>query len=119
MNLSHEPARLIGLVTALVTALLGVAAAFGLDFDEDQKNAILYAIAPVCAIIIAMAEFIRSRVVSPATAGEAVAVAKLADPASERVPSVEVAGYQTAVADQMSARGAIQPLAFKPVVDGE
>ena len=101
MNLSTEPSRIISLVTALVTAVLGAAAAFGLNLDDAQRNAVLAVVAPAVAVIIALGEVIRSRVVSPASAGQAVAAAKQIDPANNTVPEVDVANFKQAVVDNL------------------
>jgi hypothetical protein len=101
MNMAQEPSRIISLVTAFITAVIGAAAAFGLNIDDTQRNAILAVVAPAVAVIIALGEVIRSRVVSPASAGEAVAIAKMTPSESNVVPDVRVGGYKQAVVDNM------------------
>jgi hypothetical protein len=57
-----EPVRLIAILTALVTASIGVAAAFGLDLDDSQRTAVLACVPPVAGLIVAGGEWARSRV---------------------------------------------------------
>lgn len=63
-----EPARVVSTLTALLTALIGVAVAFGLNVSEPQQNALLGAIAPIVAVIFLMGEIIRGQVYSPDSA---------------------------------------------------
>jgi hypothetical protein len=58
----REPVRLIALLTALVTAGIGVAAAFGLDLDDSQRTAVLACVPPVAGLIVAGGEWARGRV---------------------------------------------------------
>ena len=62
-----EPAVIIGALTALATAGISAAVAFGADISEEQKNAILGLIGPVVGIIFMMAVVIRQFVYSPKT----------------------------------------------------
>ena len=80
--MATEPARIITAITAFVTAVLGLVSAFGLGLTDDQRNAILGVIGPTVVLIIVAGELIRSKVVSPKAAGEAVGIAKRTDPAS-------------------------------------
>jgi hypothetical protein len=112
-----EPARIIAGITAFVTAVIAVFVAFGLGLDESQQKAILGVIAPTVVLIGLAGELIRARVVSPATAAEAVAVAKQEPAATRAVPRVEVAGYRKAVAAHLGRPASA--LEFRPVVDGE
>lgn len=65
--MQDEPARWASIVGAFVTALLALLAAFGLPVDEAQKQAILGFILPTMIIILAIGEFIRSKVYAPST----------------------------------------------------
>lgn len=102
MNMTNEPARLVSIITAFITAALGLVAAFGLNVSDDQRNAILGVIGPTVLIIGFAGEFIRARVVSPETAAKAVSDAKQMNPGSNNVPLIEVNGYKSAVADNLS-----------------
>jgi hypothetical protein len=116
LDLSTEPSRIISIVTALVTAVIGAAAAFGLNIDDAQRNAILAVVAPAVAVILALGEVIRSRVVSPASAGEAVAKAKQTEPGSNVVPDVDVANYRAAVVDNLPLVANEDQINWKPKV---
>ena len=76
MNLSHEPARIIAGITAALVALFGVAAAFGLPISDDQRNAVLGAVAPIVVLLVALGEIIRARVWAPTSHEDAVATAR-------------------------------------------
>jgi hypothetical protein len=71
-----EPVRLVAILTAFVTAGIGVAVAFGLDVTSDQRNAILAAIPPVAVAIAAGGEWARARVTPVPRADNAVAEAE-------------------------------------------
>ncbi len=66
--MSTEPARLIATITGGVAALIALLVAFGIDLTEDQKTAILGAVAVAAPIVAGFV--IRSQVVSPNTAYE-------------------------------------------------
>jgi argininosuccinate lyase len=63
-----EPSVIVGMLTSLATALIGLAVAFGADITDDQQNAILGAIAAVVPIIFLMSVVIRQFVYSPKSA---------------------------------------------------
>ncbi len=65
--MKSEPALTVGSVTALFTALLGMAVAFGADISDEQKNALLGAVTAAVPIILVMAGIIRQVVYSPNT----------------------------------------------------
>jgi hypothetical protein len=65
--LKSEPAVIVSTVTALLTALIGFGAAFGLDVSEDQRNAIIGVVAPAVAVIALVGPIIRGFVYSPAS----------------------------------------------------
>lgn len=71
MNLQNEPAQIIAYITAAATAMISLLVAYGVDISEDQKQAILGAVAILAPIVAGLV--IRSRVYAPAT------VAKIAD----------------------------------------
>lgn len=85
--LQTEPSVLIGGITSLATALIGVGVAFGFDIDQQQQTAILgltAVIAPALASII-----IRFQVFSPRTTDRLTDVAYAAGtPPTEPKPPV-------------------------------
>lgn len=72
----REPAAVIGTITAIVTALLALAVAFGVDLSEEQRSAILALVATVAPIAAAL--LIRRSVWSPASHEDAVTAAHFA-----------------------------------------
>lgn len=50
-----EPAAIISAIGAAVTAIIGVAVAFGVPMSQQQQNAILVAIGPVAILIVLLA----------------------------------------------------------------
>lgn len=62
-----EPARLIGYVTAAVTALITLLVTFGVNISDEQRNAILIFMGTLAPIVIFVVEMIRRRVYSPRT----------------------------------------------------
>ena len=66
--LRTEPARLIGAVTALVTAGIALLVAFGVPLTDTQQIAILSVVAAVAPLLAALV--IRERVYAPATVAE-------------------------------------------------
>lgn len=61
--MDKEPSAIVGVISAFVTAVLGLAAAFGLGLGDDQRNAILAVIGPTIAGVIAVSLVIRQFVV--------------------------------------------------------
>lgn len=96
-----EPATLISLLTALVTAIVGLATAFGADITDEQRNAVLTALAAVVPVIAAVGPIVRQFVVSPQTAANAVVMAKQDVTPNREVPAINVTGsaYSDAVRD--------------------
>jgi hypothetical protein len=91
-----EPARVVSTVTAMLTALFAVVAAFGLDLSDAQTNAILGAVAPIVAAIFFMGEIIRGQVYAPETveqikdqAQATVDAAYVANPAFDPKPTID------------------------------
>ena len=66
--LRTEPARLIGAVTALVTAGIALLVAFGVPLTDTQQVAILSVVAAAAPLLAALV--IRERVYAPATVAE-------------------------------------------------
>jgi hypothetical protein len=117
VNMSNEPTRIVGYVTTMVGAIIGVLIAFGINIDDDQRNALLTAIGAFVPVAIVMVELIRSRVVSPAATGEAVAIAKRIDPMSAVVPDVQVKNYRQAVVDNTPDVTTQSQVDWRPPVD--
>lgn len=63
MNLSTEPAQIIGWITGGAAALIALLVAFGVDIDEEQKTAILGVVAIAAPIVAGI--LIRGKVFSP------------------------------------------------------
>lgn len=116
MNMTSEPTRLIGWITTAVTATIGVLLAFGLNLSDPQQTAILATIGPYVVLAIGMVEVIRSRVVSPASAGEAVVAAKQTDPASPTIPEIKVANYKEAVVENLPVTVDRESILWRPKV---
>lgn len=114
--MSTEPTRVIGYATTLVTALIGVLVAFGVDIDDAQRNAILTAVGAFVPVAIFMVEMIRSRVVSPASAGEAVALAKTEPTTTNVIPEIKVANYKAAVVEHLPATVDERTIKWRPKV---
>ena len=87
--MDREPAIIISTVTALLTAFIGAAAAFGLNLTDTQQNAVLSVVAPTVALIFLLGPIIRTFVYSPDT------VQKKVDEAASKGAAGEV---QTPVA---------------------
>lgn len=86
--MSTEPSRIIGLISALVTAIGGALVAFGIDWSEEQQNAIIGVVVAVVPVIILTAEFIRGRVWSKESVDTLVATAKEAGATGSPAPPV-------------------------------
>ena len=59
MNSTDEPVALLGAIPTLVTAVLGLLLAFGIDLTDEQVGAILGVVA---ALIVAVTAIQRSKV---------------------------------------------------------
>jgi hypothetical protein len=114
---NKEPARIISVISAFVTAVIAFAIAFGFNLTDEQRNAILGMIAPTVGIIVLAGEVTRSRVVSPTSAASAVVNAKAELPVTTAVPDIRVSGYKEIVAEKLGAR--VDQLTFKPPVDAQ
>lgn len=76
----REPARVAGVITNFITAVLMAGAAFGLDLSEMQQNVLLGLIVPTIAMIQLMFELTRSQVVPTAKAEPLIETALTTDP---------------------------------------
>lgn len=112
--MSKEPAAIVGAITAIVSAVLVFLESFGVSLTDDQQAAIRGIVAVVAPLIAAVV--IRNFVVSPASAGEAVAIAKTIDPASATVPDVSVSGYRAAVVEALPGVTAQSQVNWQPKV---
>lgn len=62
-----EPATIITSVTALIVAVFGLVAAFGLDISPETQKAVLGVVSPTVALIFLLGPIIRNYVYAPAT----------------------------------------------------
>ena len=113
--MQKEPAVTVGTIIAIVAAVLVFLDQFGISLSSEQQEAITSLVAVLAPIIVGLV--VRQLVVSPATAGEAVAIAKGNIPASPNVPAVAVPGYQDSVARFLGRPKST--LAFHPEADGD
>lgn len=58
--MNREPVAIVGTITGIVTALIALFVAFGLDLNRDQQTAILGVVAAVAPLVAAY--FARRRV---------------------------------------------------------
>lgn len=84
-----------------------------LPSDAGQQNAT----APTVSGILLAGEIITAGVVSPAAAGESVAIAKQKDPTTPTAPDVVVGGYQDVVVEKLGKD--VDHLVFKPSVQAQ
>lgn len=113
--MASEPTRTIGYITTAIGAIITLLIAFGADISDPQRNAILAAVGSVVPIVIIMIELIRKNVVSPKSAGEAVAIAKTQEPTTNVVPDVAVKGFRDAAADALGIQKSM--IKWQPKVD--
>ena len=90
--------------------------AFGGNLTEDQQKAIMAAVAAISPLIAGL--IIRFLVVSPATAGEAVAMAKTYSTTTPNMPQVHVPHYEDEATRQLVQRGGPVPVFTPPPADG-
>lgn len=64
--MKNEPAITVASITAGVTALLALAAAFGLQLSDEQQAAILGVVAVVAPLVVG---FVARRYVTPVSGG--------------------------------------------------
>lgn len=84
--MKNEPARIVSIITAFATAVLGLVAAFGLDVSDSQQTAIIGVIAPTVTMIVVAGEVIRSKVTPTEKALDRIDTAWLADPSRDPKP---------------------------------
>jgi uncharacterized membrane protein len=63
----REPATVISAVVGLITAIIGLFVAFGIDVSTEQQNAIIGAVVSLSAVIALLGPVIRNWVYSPAS----------------------------------------------------
>lgn len=89
MNLfKTEPATVISTVTAALSAVIGVAVAFGVDLSDTQRNAVLGAIAPLVTVIFLLGPIIRSQVTPSSKAEDLIERAYRMTPGNDRKPEL-------------------------------
>jgi hypothetical protein len=115
--MSREPAAIVGLITALVSAVLVFLESFGVNLTDEQSDSIRGIVAVVAPLIAAFV--IRSFVVSPASAGEAVAIAKQEPAATNVIPEIKVGGYKQAVVDNLPATVDERTIKWRPKVSAQ
>ncbi len=86
--MSREPATIVSVVTAFLTALLGLGAAFGLDLSDEQRNSIIAVVIPAASIIGLLGPVIRMYVFSPATVKQEVSLAYDKGKSGESAPKL-------------------------------
>lgn len=59
MTPKKEPAVFVSAIVGVLTAFIGLGAAFGLDVTEEQKNAIIGVVAPTSVLIALVGPIIR------------------------------------------------------------
>jgi len=84
--LRTEPAVVISTVTAVLTALIGVGLAFGLDISKERQDALLAAVGPLVGVILLMGPVIRTFVYSPNSTDKLVNSATQKEAAGETPP---------------------------------
>ncbi len=65
--MKSEPALSVGLVTALIQAVVGLAIAFGADVSDEQQQAIILCVSTAFPVIMVMAAVVRQIVYAPDT----------------------------------------------------
>ena len=86
--MKSEPAVIVSVITAFLTAAIGVALAFGLDISQEQQDAMLKMLAATVALIAALGPIIRQFVFSPKTTQTLVDTAKQAGETNSPAPPV-------------------------------
>jgi phosphate/sulfate permease len=88
--MKHEPVITAGTITGIVSALIGVAVAFGVDLDETQTAAIIGAVgllAPIVAAVVSRFLVVpASEVVALRRPGKVQTVAGQASPLADGTP---------------------------------
>lgn len=87
--MTKEPAVIISTITAFATALIGALVAFGVDFTEEQRDAILSTLAAGFAVIMLLGPVIRQFVFSPNSTQELVNKAEEAGVRDAPAPVVQ------------------------------
>lgn len=89
---STNPLISVGTITALASAVLAAAVAFGLDISDDRQAAILAAIGVLAPIVVAL--WGRRRVYAPATVASLLAACrpKLATGGAYRLDRTAIVG---------------------------
>ena len=83
MNPGKEPAVYISAVTGLLTAIIGVLVAFGVDVSDAQQNAILGCVAAFSTVIVLVGPIIRGFVTPTDKANDHIRMASLQMPGEE------------------------------------
>ena len=86
--MTREPAVYISTITAFLTAIIGLAVAFGANITDQQQTAILGAVAAAVPIIALLGPVIRQFVTPAKRAQAKVDEAFLMDPAVDTKPTL-------------------------------
>ncbi len=84
----NEPAVYVSTATAFLTAIIGLAVAFGADITEEQQTAILGAVAATVPIIALLGPIIRQFVTPTARAQTKIDEAFQAVPGKDAKPTL-------------------------------
>lgn len=88
MDMQKEPAILIGALSAFITGVAGVLIAFGIDFSQQQQDAIIACVASFVMLIFIIAGLIRQFVWSPDSVQKLVNKAEQAGATNTPAPPV-------------------------------
>ena len=86
--MNSEPAAIIAAIAAFANAAVGCIVAFGIDWSQEQQNAILGVVAATTALIAILGPVIRQFVYSPESAQKLVNTAKEAGETNSPAPPV-------------------------------
>ncbi len=86
--MNKEPATIVSSLIGLITAVLGLAAAFGLNISDEQQNAIIGVVIPASAFIALIGPIIRQFVTPTKKAEKAIEDAYTATPGVHKKPTL-------------------------------
>jgi NADH:ubiquinone oxidoreductase subunit 6 (subunit J) len=79
----QEPAIYVTAITGLITAIVGVLVAFGIDVSDAQRDSIIGAVVSLSAVIVLMGPVIRQFVTPVGKANARIEQAMLQEPGTE------------------------------------
>ena len=86
--MQQEPAAIIAAIAAFANAAVGCIVAFGINWSQEQQNAILGVVAATTALIALLGPVIRQFVYSPKSTQELVNKAEQAGATNSPAPPV-------------------------------